>query len=91
MRPQITAYLHLDTKEWLARYATKLRLPRSEIVRLLVEREQQVRWLRWALPTPDPAMGESAGMPRREDRLPPRWNNPPKPARRTKRHKDRAG
>lgn len=77
MRPQITAYLHLDTKEWLTKYASKLRLPRSEVVRLLVERERQIGWLSWALATPDPAMGAHASLPRERGRLPRRWNDPP--------------
>lgn len=85
MRPQITAYLHLDTKDWLDKYASALRLPKSEIVRLLIERERQVRWLKWALPIPDPAMGAAAGMPRQRDRLPARWKSSPKPIRRKRR------
>lgn len=80
MRPQITAYLHADTKVWLAKYAADLRLPKSEIVRLLIEREEQVRWLIWALSAPDPAKASSLAMKRRKARLPPRWNSPPKPS-----------
>jgi hypothetical protein len=75
MRPQITAYLQLDTKKWLTKYAERLRLPSSDVVRLLVERERQVRWLEWARSVPDPGMAPSGGLPRRKDRLPkPRSN-----------------
>jgi hypothetical protein len=70
MRPQITAYLHLDTKEWLTEYAAKLRLPCSDVVRLLVERERQVGWLKWARSVPDPAMGSPTNLPQRKARLP---------------------
>ena len=85
MRPQITAYLHLETKQWLEQYAAKLKLPKSEVVRLLVEREQQVGWLKWALETPDPAMGPSSPMPKRSDKLPVGWNKPPLPPKRRRR------
>jgi len=90
MRPQITAYLHPDTKAWLAKYAAELRLPKSEVVRLLVEREEQVRWLTWALSAPDPAKASPAAMRRRKDRLPPRWNSPPKSSPRTSKRTGRS-
>jgi hypothetical protein len=82
MRPQITAYLHADTKVWLAKYAARLRLPKSEIVRLLIEREEQVRWLVWALSAPDPAQARPKEMRVQKDQLPPRSNSPPKPSMR---------
>jgi hypothetical protein len=78
MRPQITAYLYSNTKKWLIAYAAECGLHRSEVVRLLLERERQVGWLRWALKIEDPAQGASKTMPRRRDPLPPRWNKPPK-------------
>ena len=78
MRTQITAYLHADTKPWLQKYADDCRLNESEVVRLLLEREQQVCWLKWALSARDPAQGSASPLPRRKDKLPPRWNNPPK-------------
>ena len=78
MRTQITAYLHADTKSWLRKYAGECGLNESEVVRLLVEREQQVRWLRWALSARDPAQGPATPLPPREDKLPPRWNNSPR-------------
>jgi hypothetical protein len=77
MRTQITAYLHADTKPWLRKYADECGLKESEVVRLLLEREKQVRWLRWALIVDDPARGSALSLPRRKDRLPPRWNDPP--------------
>jgi hypothetical protein len=90
MRPQITAYLHADTKAWLAKYAAQLGLPKSEVVRLLVEREEQIRWLTWALSAPDPAKGRAAALKKRKDRLPPRWDSPPKPALREPRRSNRS-
>ena len=78
MRTQITAYLHADTKPWLQNYADKCGLNESEVVRLLLEREQQVCWLRWALSVRDPAKGSTSPLPPRNDKLPPRWNDPPK-------------
>ena len=78
MRPQITTYLHPDTKKWLINYADRCHLHRSEVVRLLLERERQVMWLLWALNTPDAAQGASKMLRRRRDPLPPRWNKPPK-------------
>lgn len=77
MRTQITAYLHADTKAWLRQYARGRRLKESEVIRLLLEREQQVGWLNWALSAPDAAQGAAPLLARRTDRLPPRWNNPP--------------
>jgi len=78
MRTQITAYLHADTKPWLQKYARECGLGESEVVRLLLEREKQVRWLRWALSALDPAQGSTPPPPPRDDKLPPRWNKPPK-------------
>jgi hypothetical protein len=79
MRPQITAYLYPDTKRWLLAYAAECRMRRSEIVRLLLEREQQVGWLRWALKTRDPAQAASKPLSRKRRSLPPRWNKPAVP------------
>jgi hypothetical protein len=78
MRPQTTAYIHLDSKAWLTDYAKQCGLSASEVVRLLVEREQQVRWLEWALQTPDPGRSRSKPLKGRKDRLPRRWDNPPR-------------
>jgi hypothetical protein len=77
MRPQITAYLYSDTKKWLVSYAAECGLHRSEVVRLLLERERQVRWLKWALETRDPAQAVSKPLPMRRRSLPGRWNIPP--------------
>jgi hypothetical protein len=49
MRPQITVYLAPELKRWLTRYAKGLHLRESEVVKLLVEQEKSVGWLRWAL------------------------------------------
>lgn len=80
-RTQITAYLYRDTKAWLRRYAHDRGLKESEIVRLLLEREQQVGWLAWAFSVPDAAQGNVPTLARRTDRLPLRWNDPPKKPR----------
>ena len=63
MRQQVTVYLKSqETSAWLADYAKDLGLDRSEVVRLLIERERKVGWLRWSLSARDPDMG-GAGMP----------------------------
>jgi hypothetical protein len=80
MRSQTTVYLHSDTKEWLTAYAREFRLAESEVIRLLLEREQQIGWLRWALGVSDPAQPDHTQMRPRADGLPPRWNEPPKRA-----------
>jgi hypothetical protein len=87
MRTQITAYLHADTKPWLQKYADECGLNESEVVRLLVEREQQIRWLTWALSARDPAQGSTPSLPRRKDKLPARSNDPPtkRPGRKPRR------
>jgi hypothetical protein len=86
MRPQITAYLYRDTKAWLRGYAREFGFNQSEVVRILLEREQQVGWLRWALSMLDPAQGTAASLPTRKDKLPPRWDKPPRrrPGRKAK-------
>jgi antitoxin component of RelBE/YafQ-DinJ toxin-antitoxin module len=78
MRPQITAYLHADTKAWLTKYAAQLGLQKSEVVRFLLEREAKVRWLKWARSVPDPAQGRSATLKQPKGRF--RWRDPPKPS-----------
>jgi hypothetical protein len=78
MRTQITAYLHGDTKTWLQTYAGERGLAESEVVRLLIEREQQVHWLKWAMSVVDPAQGSALPLRRRQNHLPPRWAHPPK-------------
>ena len=90
MRTQITAYLHGDTKIWLRKYAEECGLGESEVVRLLIEREQRVRWLRWALSARDPAQGAASPLPSPGDKLPPRWNDPPN-KRRGRKPKTEAG
>lgn len=64
MRPQITTYLHHETERWLGRYSKELGLKRSEVVKLLVERERQVHWLRWTRGVPDPSMGPAKALPK---------------------------
>jgi hypothetical protein len=79
MRTQVAVYLYPDTKKWLKRYGKKFGMTQSEVVRALVEREQQVKWLQWALRAPDPARGTSKTMKPRRNALPPRFRKPPKP------------
>lgn len=42
-RPQVTAHIDAETRKWLDRYARSLKLKPSELVRLLIRREQNVR------------------------------------------------
>jgi hypothetical protein len=79
MRTQVAVYLHPDTKKWLETYGKRFGMTQSEVARALIEREQEVRWLRWALNTPDPARKGQAPMKRHRNRLPRRFNQPPKP------------
>jgi hypothetical protein len=44
-RPQVTAHIDAPTRRWLDRYAKVLKLKPSELVRLLIRREQEIRWL----------------------------------------------
>jgi hypothetical protein len=76
-RPQVTAYLHPEIKSWLEKYAKRCHLNESEIVRILLEREQQIGWLEWALTIRDPAQGSTGLLPSRNDGLPPRYDDPP--------------
>lgn len=57
-RRQVTVYLKTAQADWLADDASELGLDRSEVVRLLIEREREVGWLRWARCVPDPDMGK---------------------------------
>lgn len=77
MRPQVAAYLHRDTKKWLAAYAKQFDMTQSEVVRALIEREQEVGWLKWALSAPDPTQGRHSPMRRPRNRLPLRFHKPP--------------
>lgn len=52
VRPQVTAYLDRAQKQWLADYSNALGIRQSELVRILVERERQVRWLNTVLRGP---------------------------------------
>jgi hypothetical protein len=79
MRTQVAVYLHSDTKKWLKLYGNKFGLTQSEVARALIEREQQIKWLQWALGTPDPARAKSRPMKPFKTALPPRFRNPPKP------------
>lgn len=88
MRPQITTYLHADTRRWLERYSKRVGLTQSETLRLLVEREQMVRWLEWAMLVPDPAQAQARALLAPEDKISPRWNKPPKTKTRATRRKD---
>jgi hypothetical protein len=79
MRVQVAVYLHPDTKKWLEIYGRRFGMTQSEVARALIEREQEVGWLGWALKTPDPAQKAQAPMRRRRNRLPRRFNRPPRP------------
>jgi hypothetical protein len=57
MRPQITTYLSSETKVWLTRYAAQFGLRESEVVRLLVERERHIGWLKRVISVPDEGEG----------------------------------
>ena len=67
MRTQITAYLNPKTKLWLRKYAADCRLGESEVVRLLVQREERIGWLKWAQSAPDPAQGPAPPLLAAED------------------------
>jgi hypothetical protein len=54
MRTQITVYIDAELKKWLRGYRRKLHLKESEIIRLLISREQKVEWIKRALALPDP-------------------------------------
>jgi hypothetical protein len=79
MRVQVAVYLHSDTKKWLEMYGKRLGMTQSEVARALIEREQEIGWLRWALNTPDPARKRHSPMKRRRNRLPRRFDKPPSP------------
>jgi hypothetical protein len=79
MRVQVAVYLHPDTKKWLEIYGRRFGMTQSEVARALIEREQEVGWLRWALKTPDPTQKTQAPMKRPRNRLPTRFNRPPSP------------
>jgi hypothetical protein len=79
MRAQVAVYLHRDTKKWLERYGKGFGMTQSEVARALIEREQEVHWLRWALNAPDPAQKLHRSLKRRRNRLPRRFNQPPSP------------
>jgi hypothetical protein len=79
MRIQVAVYLHRDTKKWLGKYGKRFGMTQSEVARALIEREQEVGWLRWALATPDPARKAHDPMKQRRNRLPKRFYKPPSP------------
>lgn len=77
MRPQVAVYLHRDTKKWLSAYAKKFGMTQSEVARALIEREQEVGWLKWALSAPDPTQGKHLQLKSPRNRLPRRFHRPP--------------
>jgi hypothetical protein len=79
MRVQVAVYLHPDTKKWLEIYGKRFGMTQSEVARALIEREQEVRWLQWALNTPDPAQKAHGPLKGARNRLPRRFNYPPSP------------
>jgi hypothetical protein len=79
MRVQVAVYLHPDTKKWLKKYGRRFGMTQSEVARALIEREQEVGWLRWALNAPDPAQKAHGPVKGPRSRLPRRFNQPPSP------------
>jgi hypothetical protein len=79
MRVQVAVYLHRNTKKWLKDYAGRHGLTQSEVARALIEREQEVGWLRWALKVPDPAQKAHGALKGPRNRLPRRFYQPPSP------------
>ena len=77
MRVQVAVYLHGDTKKWLRNYSKRLGMTQTEVARALIEREQEVRWLRWALKAPDPSRKATASLKGPRNPLPRRINQPP--------------
>jgi hypothetical protein len=53
LRPQITAHIDRETRDWLDRYAKSFKLSASELLRLLIRRERKVGWLKSAFSLPD--------------------------------------
>ncbi|WP_158231343.1 hypothetical protein [Bradyrhizobium sp. C9] len=78
MRIQVAVYLHRDSKKWLASYARNLGLTQTEVARALIEREQEVGWLKWALKTADPAQRAPQPMKKPAGRLPKRFHQVPR-------------
>jgi hypothetical protein len=79
MRVQVAVYLHPDTKKWLEAYGRKFGMTQSEVSRALIEREQEIGWLRWALNAPDPSQKAHLPMKGPRNRLPRRFDRPPRP------------
>jgi hypothetical protein len=77
MRIQVAVYLHRNTKKWLAGYGKRLGMTQSEIARALIEREQEVGWLQWALKAPDPAQKTHKPLKGPRNRLTRRFYQPP--------------
>jgi len=50
---KVTTYIDTVTNEWLQRYADSLGIKRSELVKLLIERERRNHWLERAMDDPD--------------------------------------
>jgi hypothetical protein len=51
--PKVTTYIDPVTNEWLNRYADSLGIKRSELVRILIQRERRNHWLERAMDDPD--------------------------------------
>jgi len=78
MRVQVAVYLHRDTKKWLRDYGKRLGITQSEVARALIEREQEVHWLLWAVKVPDPAQKPHRALKGPQTPLPRRFNRPPR-------------
>ena len=51
-RPQITFYPGKGQKQWLKEYSKNLGIKESELVKILVERERNLKWLQAVLRAP---------------------------------------
>ena len=69
-RPQAVGYIDAAARNWLDRYAAELTLFRSDVVRLLLEREKQVQWIKWATGVDDPARSKAKPLRSRARPLP---------------------
>ena len=77
VRPQAVAYVDGDLKRWLVKYAAEQGCHLTDVVRLVVQREQEVKWVAWAFNTDDPARRPAAPLRHRKSVLPKRWNSRP--------------
>ena len=78
VRPQAVTYVEEEVARWLATYSTRhCHIHVTEVLRLVLEREQEVGWFAWAMNTGDPARAATAPLPHMKTALPKRWDSPP--------------